>query len=195
MGGAVSSSSGNMSPGNDILTSHQTTALVQKMKEQYHHCCYEKKLSLAEQQEQLIQSYQKIYNDVINTPHYMLPKSFNTNDITPTKKSRRRSFDNQKISPKKSNPKNLSPQKSLSQQLHVSESLPVLPAADPPPQGSCFYLDLLLTLPPSVDTWDSVSNQPSCLICGMVFSTANKLETHIKYSVSHPPLLPYLCSL
>lgn len=36
-----------------------------------------------------------------------------------------------------------------------------------------------------VDSWDSVNNQPSCILCGMVFSTMTKLETHVKYSVSN----------
>ena len=35
------------------------------------------------------------------------------------------------------------------------------------------------------DSWESVKDQPSCAICGMVFSTEGKLNTHIKYSSVH----------
>lgn len=33
------------------------------------------------------------------------------------------------------------------------------------------------------DSWDSVAAQPSCIICGIVFNTLAKLNTHTKYSV------------
>jgi len=36
-----------------------------------------------------------------------------------------------------------------------------------------------------VDTWESVQAQPSCAVCGMVFTSAGKLDTHIKYSSIH----------
>jgi hypothetical protein len=34
------------------------------------------------------------------------------------------------------------------------------------------------------DFWDSVSTQPSCLVCKMVFASETKRDTHVKYSVS-----------
>lgn len=36
----------------------------------------------------------------------------------------------------------------------------------------------------NTDTWDSVSFQPSCVLCGMVFASTEKLNHHIKQSVS-----------
>lgn len=36
-----------------------------------------------------------------------------------------------------------------------------------------------------VDSWESVQAQPSCIVCGMVFSSLGKLETHKKYSSVH----------
>lgn len=33
------------------------------------------------------------------------------------------------------------------------------------------------------DFWDSVSTQPTCLLCKMVFTTETKRTTHMKYSV------------
>ena len=36
-----------------------------------------------------------------------------------------------------------------------------------------------------VDTWESVKSQPSCVVCGMVFASEGKLDTHIKYSSVH----------
>jgi hypothetical protein len=192
MGSAASSNVNN-------LSTHQTSEIVRKMKEQYE-ICQKKDLDLEQQQERLIQSYTEILTNVINTPHYMLPTSLKpsgtpkgSSGTTPTpKKSRRRSFDNNKTSPVKSK---LSPQKS-SVELHMSESLPVLPASDPPPQG-CQHSPFRLpsSSPAVVDTWDSVSAQPSCLICGMVFSTANKLETHAKYSVCDRDFSPHPHSL
>eukprot|EP00602_Paraphysomonas_sp_CaronLab_P009592 CAMPEP_0185019210 /NCGR_PEP_ID=MMETSP1103-20130426/1848_1 /TAXON_ID=36769 /ORGANISM="Paraphysomonas bandaiensis, Strain Caron Lab Isolate" /LENGTH=427 /DNA_ID=CAMNT_0027549409 /DNA_START=231 /DNA_END=1514 /DNA_ORIENTATION=+ len=35
------------------------------------------------------------------------------------------------------------------------------------------------------DSWDSVKAQPACMICGMVFPTTSKLDTHVKYSSLH----------
>jgi hypothetical protein len=43
-----------------------------------------------------------------------------------------------------------------------------------------------------VDTWDSVSNQPSCIICGMVFATTEKLNNHIKQSVRPWPCIDHM---
>jgi hypothetical protein len=43
---------------------------------------------------------------------------------------------------------------------------------DKPPQGE-------------VDSWESVQAQPSCAICGMVFTSKGKLDTHVKYSSVH----------
>jgi hypothetical protein len=136
MGSAASSNA-------NTLSIHQTSEIVRKMKEQYE-ICQKNNLNLEQQQEKLFQSYNDILVNVVNTPHYMLPKSILTptkssgaaKDLTP-KKSRRRSFDNNKTSPIKSK---LSPQKS-SIELHASESLPVLPASDPPPQGHLLSLN------------------------------------------------------
>jgi hypothetical protein len=36
-----------------------------------------------------------------------------------------------------------------------------------------------------VDSWDSVHSQPSCPLCKMIFTTATKYDTHIKYSEVH----------
>jgi hypothetical protein len=35
-----------------------------------------------------------------------------------------------------------------------------------------------------VDSWESVKEQPSCLLCKTVFTSVAKLQTHIKFSVS-----------
>ncbi|CAN0542019.1 unnamed protein product, partial [Ectocarpus sp. 12 AP-2014] len=37
------------------------------------------------------------------------------------------------------------------------------------------------------DSWESVSQQPSCPLCHMVFSTEGKRDQHIKYSPAHAP--------
>ncbi|CAM9091066.1 unnamed protein product [Scytosiphon promiscuus] len=38
-----------------------------------------------------------------------------------------------------------------------------------------------------IDSWESVSQQPSCPLCHMVFSTEGKRDQHIKYSPAHAP--------
>ncbi|CAN0151084.1 unnamed protein product, partial [Ectocarpus fasciculatus] len=38
-----------------------------------------------------------------------------------------------------------------------------------------------------IDSWESVSQQPSCPLCHMVFSTEGKRDQHIKYSPVHAP--------
>jgi hypothetical protein len=93
------------------------------MKEQYE-ICQKKDYSLQEQQDKLIQSYQEIVENVLKTPHYMLPKSIQTKSLNrgiskevPTpKKRRRRSFDNNKTTVKTLKP-------SSSTELPTSQSL------------------------------------------------------------------------
>eukprot|EP00903_Cladosiphon_okamuranus_P013524 g12596.t1 len=38
-----------------------------------------------------------------------------------------------------------------------------------------------------IDSWESVSQQPSCPLCHMVFSSEGKRDQHIKYSPVHAP--------
>ena len=46
-----------------------------------------------------------------------------------------------------------------------------------------------------VDSWESVQAQPSCVICGMVFASMGKLDTHVKYSSVHVSNLKKLDTL
>jgi hypothetical protein len=43
-----------------------------------------------------------------------------------------------------------------------------------------------------IDSWDSVKAQPACLLCAMVFTSPDKLNTHTKYSVCSSLLPPHL---
>ena len=42
------------------------------------------------------------------------------------------------------------------------------------------------------DSWDSVSEQPSCLICSMTFPNKVKLDRHVKYSDMHAKMVEKL---
>lgn len=42
---------------------------------------------------------------------------------------------------------------------------------------------------PTVDTWDSVTEQPFCKVCSMAFKSQNFLDRHVKYSDVHAKAL------
>ena len=89
-------------------------------------------------------------------------------DVKRKDRGRHRSFENDGG---KGGGKSAGPQKRIPRALSM-EAPPSDNDKDAPPQGE-------------VDTWESVQSQPSCAICGMVFTSAGKLDTHVKYSSVH----------
>eukprot|EP00602_Paraphysomonas_sp_CaronLab_P007717 CAMPEP_0185027064 /NCGR_PEP_ID=MMETSP1103-20130426/11880_1 /TAXON_ID=36769 /ORGANISM="Paraphysomonas bandaiensis, Strain Caron Lab Isolate" /LENGTH=404 /DNA_ID=CAMNT_0027560907 /DNA_START=145 /DNA_END=1359 /DNA_ORIENTATION=- len=96
--------------------------------------------------------------------------------------SRRRSFENPNI-PSKSGATKAAAKKLPPRVPSKSTSLP--DTADENEVEGDISKEAEVTVPPNVDSWDSVTEQPSCIICKMVFSTATKLDTHLKYSEVH----------
>lgn len=187
MGGGSSSSN---------ITPSQSIEIVKKMKEEYQIILNNNNdninnISIEKQKDILINKYNEIYYQVMNTPHYMIPKGVKVNssntinhnstnrsyqrgiskDIT-SSKTRRRSFDNNKTI-----------KKGLSNNSNNSNNLPILEKASSLQESQSS--PIISSEEQQVDSWDSVNNQPSCILCGMVFSTMTKLETHVKYSALH----------
>ena len=67
-----------------------------------------------------------------------------------------------------------SPQLNSPDKLSMGDSLPVSPEK--------MMEELSIQ---NKDSWDSVTAQPSCLICGMTFPSQTKLDRHVKYSSMH----------
>lgn len=84
-------------------------------------------------------------------------------------KNRRQSFTNEAEKPK------LDPKK-INTLLNQSSSIDLLPNAV---EAAPVLVDICK------DTWDSVVEQPSCLICQVNFASELKLDRHVKYSDLH----------
>lgn len=192
-----------MGGGSSTLSPHQSSEITRKMKEEYEKCL-KNNITNEKQKEILINSYNEIYITVINTPHYMIPKGIKTTssnhnnhnnkgyqrgiskDISQQQvKTRRRSFDNNKTIKKASSntlTSNSTNTTTTSNNLPILEKALSLQESQSSPGISSSLEEQQQQQ--QVDSWDSVNNQPSCILCGMVFSTMTKLETHVKYSVS-----------
>lgn len=171
-----------MGAGNSSFTPEQVREISKGMKAEYE-ACKSKGLSSTEEKDYMLKKYEaltKTTNEsqakVVVANARRLTRGFSKDEHGiqqgKTTRGRRRSFDNKPSPTKKS------------KDMQQSTSTPSLEAKvleEPPPQGSSMKYSPHFPL--SVDTWDSVNGQPSCLICSMVFATPQKLETHTKYSV------------
>lgn len=172
-----------MGNGTSTLTPAQASELTRLLKVEYEFCV-KKKLSNAEISAQMSKYYEEAYSTVttiiaepIVTSNVKKLNRGVSKDMFGTKNTgkkfeRRKSFD-EKTSAEKSTrrPRETVVKKQGSLDVMVnSQSATALPDT---PTGS------------NVDSWDSVSAQPSCIICGMVFPSIQKLNTHTKYSEVH----------
>lgn len=169
-----------MGSGNSQFTSEQAKEISQAIKTEYD-LCRKKGLQGTEEQERLLQKYRAVTQQLSTGTGITLEISQSKAVISNSKRlnrgyskdeagiqvkntrTRRRSFDNKPVANTSKKTKDMT----------QSSSIPSLEAKvlEEPPQ--------------QVDTWDSVNGQPSCLICSMVFTNPQKLETHIKYSSLH----------
>lgn len=174
-----------MGAGNSNLTSLQGSELARVMKEEYNKCIA---AGMSEEQQQavLVKKYEEALKDVTYKPLKIVTAnsrrlnrgvSKDEHGITKHTKGRRRSFEKPRA-PSSSTPTKRKSfdktDKKESKEMVESQSLPTLEATT-----------VIEEPPPNVDTWDSVNGQPSCLICGMVFATPQKLTTHTKFSSLH----------
>mmetsp|Transcript_12924 Transcript_12924/g.19435 ORF Transcript_12924/g.19435 Transcript_12924/m.19435 type:complete len:410 (+) Transcript_12924:112-1341(+) len=144
------------------LNTQQQSELTRTLRIEYENCC-KQSYSPAAQQEHLTAKYEHLLNRFsTEMGHMHTRRSKEEADMATI--GRRRSFNNSKRS--------LSRGKSS---VALSRCLSSAELDD----------DIIEEPTPDVDTWDSVADQPSCMICSRIFPTAEKLKDHEEHSVEH----------
>lgn len=168
-----------MGNGATTLTNLQQAELAKEMKQKYDKYQADK-LSDEELRQKMSLEYQKILQDMIANPLKALNGS--KQKKPPVKKivTRRKSFEQgNKIRSK-------SQENTHSESTHDSPVVPSTPPSSRSADGGHSPRNGGQEAPPkNADVWDSVKEQPTCVICKMIFPSISKLDTHLKYSELH----------
>lgn len=183
-----------MGGGTSSLSPKQSAEIARLIKQEYERC-KTNGLSDEESLSSLSEIYQRSLRDMTVPPARILsrskplgrgishaeqrPEDPVTKPSKPTNNrkishARNRSFDELPTAESSASNKKKDAMKTKAQSLGESSSVPTLSSTAQRNVGS-----------EANDSWDSVHDQPACLLCKMVFSSPEKLNNHIKYSSLH----------
>mmetsp|Transcript_9030 Transcript_9030/g.13569 ORF Transcript_9030/g.13569 Transcript_9030/m.13569 type:complete len:434 (+) Transcript_9030:35-1336(+) len=190
-----------MGNGVSTLSTDERAEIVSEMRKLYAEASERGEISDSEIHDKLAMSYEELVKK--KTTVKVSQKVKSEVKISSGRKkvpSRRRSFENPNFTKNapsvkdpvaKSLPPPRPPKKIDEPQLSLPDFPSVPPSVSPDIESRSVDMEQPLVqaeaenIPPNVDSWDSVREQPSCLICKIVFSSATKLDTHLKYSEVH----------